>query len=188
MSGKFNDLTIVIPTLNEAEAIGKVLEEILSKGIPRENIIVVDGGSTDGTIEIVKSKGIKLIIQEGKGKADAIRTVTKYVRAPYVILMDGDYTYPAEHIPELYEKIKQGYDLVIGARQYSENTQPFIYRLGNKILTKFFNMLFGVNLSDVLSGMYIVKTEILKELMFETRNFGIESEIVAHVVSTTKSS
>jgi dolichol-phosphate mannosyltransferase len=186
MNKEFNDLTVVIPTLNEAEAIGKVLNEVLSIGIPKENIMVVDGGSTDDTIEIVKSKRIRIIIQEGRGKADAIKTAIKYVKTPYVLFMDGDYTYPAKYIPELYRKIKQGYDLVIGARRYAKNVQPLVYRLGNKILTKFFNTLFGVGLHDVLSGMYIIKTEVLKELMFETRNFGIESEIVAHVISTTR--
>lgn len=186
MNDKFSDLTIVIPTLNEAEAIGKVLDEVMSVGIPKENIIVVDGGSADGTIEIAKSKGIRLIMQEGKGKADAIRTAVKHVKTPYILFMDGDYTYPAKYIPELYEKIKQNYDMVIGVRLYVENTQPLVYRLGNKILTKFFNILFETGLRDVLSGMYIVKTEILKELMFETKSFGIESEILAHVVGTSR--
>ena len=50
----YRDLTVVIPTLNEAEAIGKVIDEVLSVGVPRENILVVDGGSTDSTIEIAK--------------------------------------------------------------------------------------------------------------------------------------
>lgn len=183
---RFQDLTVVIPTLNEAEAIGKVIDEVLSVGVPKENILVVDGGSTDGTVEIAKSKGVKVITQEGKGKTDAIRTATKYIKTPLTLIMDGDYTYPADHIPELYEKIKEGYDLVIGRRQFNPHIQPWIYRIGNKILTKFFNMLFGTNLHDVLSGMYAVKSETLKELMFETKGFGIESEIAAHVVSTTR--
>ena len=184
-ASRFQDLTVVIPTLNEAAAIGKVLDEVLDIGVPRENILIVDGGSTDGTIDIAKSKGVKVIIQEGKGKADAIKTASKYIKTPYTLFMDGDYTYSAQHIPELYEKIKQGFSLVIGRRQFNPRSQPWIYSIGNKLLTLFFNLLFGTKLHDVLSGMYVIKTEILRELMFETQGFGIESEITAHVASTT---
>jgi dolichol-phosphate mannosyltransferase len=59
------DLTVLIPTLNEAGAIGQLIDELKSRDY---NILVVDGRSTDGTVEIVRSKGIKLIFQEGKGK------------------------------------------------------------------------------------------------------------------------
>ena len=185
MSKRFNDITVVIPTLNEGEAIDKVLDELLEVGIPKENILIVDGGSTDGTVEKARSKGIRVVLQEGKGKADAIRTAIKHIKTPLVLLMDGDYTYPAHYIPLLYEKIKQGYDLVIGARLFDKGSQGMIFRLGNKLLTKFFNILFGTNLKDVLSGMYIIRASILKRLPFETRSFGIESEIAAHIVYTT---
>ncbi len=178
-------LTVVIPTLNEAEAIGKVLDEILEVGIPRENILVVDGGSTDDTVEIARSKGVRVVFQEGKGKADAIRTAVKYVKTPYTLVMDGDYTYPAKHIPHLLEKALEDYDLVIGWRRWQPGTQPLVYRVGNRLLTKIFNLLFGTKLHDVLSGMYLVKTRVLRELLYESRGFGIEAEIVAHVASTT---
>ena len=67
-----SEVTVVIPTLNEAEAIGKVIDELKQYGIV--NIIVVDGHSTDGTPKIAKEKGVKVIFQEGKGKALAIKT------------------------------------------------------------------------------------------------------------------
>ncbi|RLE47404.1 MAG: glycosyl transferase, partial [Candidatus Methanomethylicota archaeon] len=68
-----SDVTVVIPTLNEAEAIGRVIDEVLSVGVPRENILVVDGGSTDGTVDIARSKGVKVVKQRGKGKANALK-------------------------------------------------------------------------------------------------------------------
>jgi len=187
VSSKFQDLTIVIPTLNEAEAIGSVLDEVMLVGVPRDKILIIDGGSTDGTIEIAKSRGVKVVMQEGKGKADAIKTASKYVTTKYALFMDGDHTYPAKFIDKLYSKVKEGYDLVIGWRLYNRESQPWIYRIGNKLLTSVFNLLFGTRLHDVLSGMYVIKTEVLKELMFETRGFGIESEVVAHVISTSGS-
>ena len=178
-------LTIIIPTLNEVEGIGLVIDELLSIDIPKDSILVVDGGSTDGTVDVVKSKGVKLIIQEGKGKASAIATALKHVKTPYIAVLDGDYTYPAKHIPELLKKALEGYDEVLGSRKYVEGTQPLIYRLGNYILTKLFNLLFNTKLSDVLTGMYVVKTSKLHELNFEFSGFSIEVELVTHIASTS---
>jgi len=180
-----NLLTVIIPTLNEVEGIGLVIDELLSVGIPKDSILVVDGGSTDGTVDIVKSKDVKLVIQEGRGKALAIATALKYVKTPYVAILDGDYTYPAKYIPELLKKALEGYDEVLGFRKYVEGTQPLIYRLGNYILTKLFNILFNTRLSDVLTGMYVVKTSKLNELNFEFSGFSVEAEIITHIASTS---
>lgn len=178
------DFTVVIPTLNEHKAIGLVIDELLSTGIPRDNILVVDGYSNDGTVEIASSKGVRVVFQKGKGKADAIKTALEYVNTPIIVVMDGDHTYPAKYICNLVEAIYKGYDLAIGIRKYMEKgAQSLGYRIGNKILTTFFNILFGTKLSDVLSGMYAIRTDILKEIFFESKGFGIESEIAAHIAS-----
>ncbi len=184
-SGGRYPVTVIIPVLNEEESIGKVIDEVLEAGVPRENIVVVDGGSTDRTVEIVKEKGVRVVQQEGKGKSMAIKTGLKYVKTKYTLVMDGDYTYPAKHIPELLRVAEKGYDLVIGARTPVEGSQHALYRVGNWFLTKLFNLLFGTRLRDVLSGMYIVKTEKLRELLFEMPHFSVESEIVAHIASTS---
>lgn len=179
-------VTVLIPTFEEEEGIGLVIDEIIGTGIPRENILVVNGYSSDRTVEIARSKGVKVIFQEGKGKADAVKTGLKYVKTPYVVVIDGDYTYPAKYIPALlYVAEKEGYDEVIGARVYGRKHIPLINRLGNTILTKLFNILFGTRLRDVLSGLYIVRVSKLSSAMFETKGFSIEAEIAAHIASTS---
>jgi dolichol-phosphate mannosyltransferase len=181
ISENLHDVGVIIPVLNEEKAIGVVIDEVIKAGVPLENIVVVDGGSTDRTVEIARSKGVKVVNQEGKGKALAIKTGLRHVTTPYVLVMDGDGTYPASAIPALYKAIRErDCDLVIGARLMGKESQRLLFRLGNKILTFFFNALFGTSLRDVLSGMYIAKTERMRELGFEMMGFSIEAEIVAH--------
>jgi len=183
----FGRLTIVIPTLNEAEAIGRVIEEVLSVGVPRDHILIVDGGSNDGTVEIASKYGVRVIRQRSKGKADAIKTALDYVDTEYMLVMDGDYTYPAKHIPELLRHARlRNSDEVIGVRSMVHGSQGLLYRFGNLLLTKVFNILFGANLHDVLSGMYVVRVESLRDAVMEMGGFGVETEIAAHMVSTGK--
>ena len=183
----FGRLTIVIPTLNEAEAIGRVIEEVLGVGVPRDSILIVDGGSNDGTVEIASKYGVRVIRQRSKGKADAIKTALDYVDTEYMLVMDGDYTYPAKHIPELLRHARlRNSDEVIGVRSMVHGSQGLLYRFGNLLLTKVFNILFGANLHDVLSGMYVVRVESLRDAVMEMGGFGVETEIAAHMVSTGK--
>ena len=183
----FGRLTIVIPTLNEAEAIGRVIEEVLSVGVPRDHILIVDGGSNDGTVEIASKYGVRVIRQRGRGKADAIKTALDYVDTEYMLVMDGDYTYPAKHIPELLRHARlRNSDEVIGVRSMVHGSQGLLYRFGNLLLTKVFNILFGANLHDVLSGMYLIRVESLRDAVMEMGGFGVEAEIAAHMVSTGK--
>jgi len=99
--------------------------------------------------------------------------------------MDGDYTYPATEIPRLVEKASQGFDEVIGARIRGRENIPLINRLGNWIITKVFNLFFSTGLSDVCSGMYLVKTRILHEVPIESKGFSVEVDIAAKVASLT---
>ncbi|MCX8169448.1 MAG: glycosyltransferase, partial [Candidatus Methanomethylicia archaeon] len=85
-----DDVTIVIPTLNEEKAIGIVLDELLNLGY--RNIIVVDGYSKDNTVKIAFEKGVKVIYQHGHGKTGAIQTALEHVNTSYMLVMDGDYT------------------------------------------------------------------------------------------------
>jgi len=179
------ELTVIIPTLREAEAIGDVIDELHSYGIT--NILVVDGHSDDGTDRIAREKGARVVYQPGRGKADAVRHGLSLADTEYVLVMDGDYTYPARHVRELYEKIREGYDEVIGVRVYGEGAQPLVFRVGNRLLTWFFNLLFGTSLGDVLSGMYAVRKSALTSALLEMRGFSVEAEIAAHIASTSAS-
>ncbi len=189
VGNKLLDLvTVVIPTRDEVEGIGLVLNELIGVGVPRDRILVVDGDSTDGTVDVALRYGVRVVQQEGRGgKADAIKTALRYVETPYMLVMDGDYTYPAKYIPEMVEEIVRtgGADEVIGGvRRPLPGSQGPIYRLGNWLLTRVFNLLFDTRLHDVLSGMYVVRVEALRDTVAEVGGFSIEAHITAHMVST----
>jgi hypothetical protein len=101
-----------------------------------------------------------------------------------VVVMDGDYTYPARYIPKLLEALTSGdCDLVVGARVLGEGSQGALFRFGNRVLTAFFDLMFGARLRDVLSGMYAARLADLREVGFEMGGFSLESEVVAHFAS-----
>ena len=172
------DVTVVIPTLNEEEAIGLVIDELVEYGFPKENILVVDGYSTDNTLEIARSRGVRCILQHGEGKADAILSAARYVETPYMLVMDGDYTYDPKGIDEMLRRLP-GHSEVIGYRLYGRENISRLHRFGNWILTKVFNLIFGTSLNDVCSGMYVVRTDVVKGLIGKSKGFSIEVEIAA---------
>ncbi|MEM4596829.1 MAG: glycosyltransferase family 2 protein [Desulfurococcaceae archaeon] len=182
---KLDDVTVLIPVKNEEKAIGKVIDEVLSTGIPPSRILVVDGHSTDRTVEIARSKGVVVVEQEGVGKSDAIKTGLRSVSTKYVVVMDGDYSYPAKYIPILVRLAKEkNYSYISARRVRGRENIPVLNRFGNWILTKLFNILLGGDLGDVCTGMYLLDVEELRDVLFETKGFSIEVELAAHVVGS----
>jgi len=173
-----DDVTVVIPVLNEGKAIGKVLDEVLSLGFKRERVLVVDGYSTDNTVEEVERRNIKVIKQHGSGKAGAIKTAIEHVTTPYMLVMDGDYSYDPRDIDKLLEH-GEGYDEVIGRRPSAKISRP--HRLGNWVINRLFNLVMGTSLSDVCSGMYLLRLEAVRKALIETTSFDVEVELAAQL-------
>ena len=176
-------ITIVIPTLNEEEGIGRVLEELHSLNL--KNILVVDGYSSDGTARVAEKYGASVIYQQGRGKTGAIKTAIENVTTPFMILMDGDYTYDASCIQRFLQNA-DSYDEVIGARVGNADSMSRLHKLGNKIITKCFNFLMKTKLSDVCSGMYMLRVELAREIDLDTAGFDVEAEIAAQIATIGK--
>jgi glycosyltransferase involved in cell wall biosynthesis len=170
------DVTIVVPTLNEEKAIEPVLKSLLREGF--SNILVVDGNSKDQTVTIVKKHDVAIITQEGKGKTGAIKTAINHIKTPYFVVIDGDCTYDSKDIDILLDKATS-YKQVIGARQDKGNIKK-INRFGNNIINIIFNLMLNADLTDVCSGLYIMKTDFAKTMILNTKGFDVEVEIAAH--------
>jgi dolichol-phosphate mannosyltransferase len=173
-----DEVTIVIPTLNEAEAIVKVIDELREYGY--QNILVIDGYSTDETQSLAGQKGVRVINQVGAGKSGALATAVDHVETEYMLVMDGDYTYDPSCIDRMLAHAS-GYDEIIGARTIGRQHIPWINRLGNRLVSWIFNLLFGVRLSDVCSGMYLLLTNSTKRLRFTTAGFDAEVEVASQL-------
>jgi glycosyltransferase involved in cell wall biosynthesis len=174
-------VTVVIPTLNEEDAIGSVIDEVAAQGFT--NILVVDGGSTDKTIEVADSHGATVILQEGRGKTKAIESATSFVSTDYIVIMDGDWTYPAKYIQSLIDLLDSN-DEVIGWRLYGREHIPIFNRFGNYVLTKEFSTLFSTKVHDICSGMYAIRTSFAGDLFYESGGFSTEVELAAQVAAS----
>jgi dolichol-phosphate mannosyltransferase len=170
------NVTIVLPVLNEEAGIGRVLDELTAHGY--SHILVVDGYSTDQTVQVAESKGAEVVSQHGRGKTGAIKTAIDNVPTPYMLIMDGDFTYDAGSIERFLEHAKN-YEQIIGARS-RENISP-LHRIGNRVITRLFNLMFDTTTSDVCSGMYLLRTDSARDLELHTGGFAAEVEIIAQM-------
>lgn len=175
-----DDITVVLPTLNEEKAIGQVIYELKRSGY--YNILVVDGYSIDGTTKVAESNGGCVILQHSRGKCGAIETAIENVKTPYMLIMDGDCTYDPKDIEKFFVHAEK-YDQIIGVRTNGRRNIPKFNQFGNWLITKTFNVLMGTKLSDVCSGMYLLKTDVARELELNTTGFDVEVEIAAQTAT-----
>jgi dolichol-phosphate hexosyltransferase len=183
-----NSLTqVIIAALNEEEGIGLTVAELIdSLGSP--HVLVVDGRSTDQTVEVAKKMGAETVLQDGLGKGDAIaKAIAKIDQTvDYVVLTDADYTYPAQYIPEMIRILEKAPDvgMVCGNRfnGYQEKSfQSSIFYLGNRFIAFIHNLLNGVALDDPLTGLRVVRAGILRNWKVKSKGFDVEVELNHHV-------
>jgi glycosyltransferase involved in cell wall biosynthesis len=172
------NVTVVIPTLNEAGAISEVIEEVKAEGY--HNILVVDGYSTDRTDRIASGNGAKLVYQHGIGKGGGVKTALESVKTPYVLFMDGDGSYDPKDIWRLLNHA-DNHAQVIGVRDRKHI--PQLHRFGNWIISELFSLLFGVKVTDVCSGMYLLDVSKAGGHNLEEPGFVAEIELAAQTAS-----
>ena len=175
-----DQVTAVIPTLDEEEAIGRLIDEVRAAGYSK--ILVVDGYSTDGTVETAKGRGVAVVGQHGKGKASAVLVARDTVDTPYFILMDGDFTYDPADIDRFLLHAPR-YDHIIGFRPAKSPNMSRTHRFGNWVLTNMFNLLMGSNVPDVACGMYLMRTQKVRELILDEPGFVVDQEIAAQMLT-----
>jgi dolichol-phosphate mannosyltransferase len=178
---------VIIAALNEEEGIGLTIAELMDTlGCPR--VIVVDGRSTDRTVEIAKNMGAEIYFQNGLGKGDALAKAIEKMNpeSDYVVLTDADHTYPAEYVPEMIQILEDNTNvgMVCGNRFNGELRLGDMHHLlyfGNRLIAFTHNLLNGITLEDPLTGLRVLRTEILRSWRVKSQGFDIEVELNHHV-------
>ena len=185
MSAAAPEISVVIPCLNEEEAVGRVvdqsLEGIRRSGRPGE-VIVVDNASTDRSAEIAAQHGATVIREERPGYGSAYLAGLAHARGEYIVMGDADETYPLQELAPFVERLAEGDDLVMGSRfegTIHGEAMPWLNRhVGNPILTGLLNVLFGVKISDAHCGMRAVRQDALPTLDLHSTGMEFASEMV----------
>jgi len=178
---------VFIAALNEEEGVGATISE-LSERILAQRILVIDGHSHDRTVEVAKDHGAEVVFQDGKGKGDALTKAVQCMGADvkYVVITDADYTYPAEYVPEMIQILEQmpQVGMVCGNRfskQPEGNAFQGRFWFGNKLLALAHSLLNGVDLQDPLTGLRVIRADILRKLVIKSKGFDIEVELNSQV-------
>ena len=156
-----NTVTVIIPVFNEEKCIEEIiikLREILINSNLNYEIIVVDDGSTDKSAEIIKCiDGIKFIKHTRNiGYGGALKTGIKKAKGDYIVITDGDGTYPNEMIPELVKYLDEN-DMVVGARAKDSENIATIRKPMKWALGKLANYLAETEIPDLNSGLRVFK-------------------------------
>ena len=180
MTSKVDMVSVIIPTLNEAGNIREALETLDKElAFPKE-IIVVDGNSTDGTLEIVKDSNCRLIIEPRRGYGLALRKGMKAAKGDIVIMVDGDGTYEFKHVNRLVERmLETDAEMCLATRMYDpDKAMGLMNFVGNKIITFCFNMLYKQNLSDTQSGFRAISHSAIEKVNFQETDMAFATEML----------
>lgn len=172
---KKNKITLFVPTLNEIEGMKAVMPHVKKEWV--DEILVLDGGSTDGTIEYARSRGYRVVMQKEKGITNASREGIKISKGDYIISFSPDGNSLPEAIPQLVKKINEGYDMVIGSRYLKgakSEDDDLITAFGNWMFTKMINICFGGKYTDSLVMVRAFRKDIVKKLHIDVPRAGLE--------------
>lgn len=180
------ELTIVMPCLNEAETLATCIRkarEGLATAQVRGEVLVADNGSTDSSQEIAQHEGARVVNVPQRGYGAALRTGITAAHSKYILMADSDDSYDLRDIKGFVDKLRDGYQVVMGSRlkgRILPGAMPPLHRwIGNPILTLLGNILFGTRISDYHCGMRAFDRQAIENLHLQTRGMEFATEMVA---------
>ena len=180
-------ILVILPTLNEEPTIGRVIDEIPRPALEQAGyevqVLVVDGNSTDRTREIAQQKGASVIVEPRKGKGIAVTTALSSVDADFIFMLDADDTYPPGYIPDMLKLLTNHY-AVIGSRLKGRREKGAMSRLnliGNRLLSLLATALYQRKISDVCTGFWGLRGEVVKGLNLRAKAFDLEAELFSQL-------
>ncbi len=175
-------ISAVIPAKNESATIVEVIEQL--KPFVDE-ILVVDGHSTDNTVELAEKAGARVVRDHGKGKGDGVRVGIEEAKGDIIVFIDADGSHEPRDIPEMVKPIIEGkYDMVIGSRMTGGSHElhgdigRFIRMTGSHVLLLVVNYRWGVRLTDIQNGFRAIRRDVARQLGLKENSHTIEEEMV----------
>lgn len=160
-----NSTSIVLPSKNEAESLVSLLP-LLKRTMPNAEIIVINDGSTDNTIQVCEDNQIKVITHPySKGNGAAIKTGARAAKGEILLFMDADGQHKPEDIPRLLAKLQEGHDMVVGARD--RKSQAGAHRaFANGFYNRFSSWMVEQKIDDLTSGFRAVRADKFKKFLY----------------------
>ena len=157
-------VTLLVPTLNEIDGMKTIMPRVKKEWI--HQILIIDGQSTDGTIEYAKEQGYEIVVQKKMGMRHAYMEALPHVTGDVILTFSPDGNSIPELIPVCIAKLKEGYDMVIVSR-YAEGAKSYdddaITAFGNKLFTTFINLIHGGKYTDSM----VIYRAYSKELIYQ---------------------
>lgn len=183
------EVSVVIPCLNEEQCIEKCVVKAIhsfNKAGLNGEVIVVDNGSTDRSVEIAGKAGAVVISEQAKGYGSALRRGIEEAKGRFIVMADGDDTYDFLETAKFVELLRKGNDLVMGSRfkgQILPGAMTWSHRyVGNPILSGMLRVFFGGGVSDAHCGLRAFTKEAYRRMDLHTTGMEFASEMVIHAL------
>ena len=179
-----NKLLLIIPAYNEAQSIERVVDD-LTKNHPEYDYIVVNDGSRDATGDICRARGYRFLdLPINVGLAGGVQAGMMYAHKQgyaYALQFDGDGQHDPRYIAPMLERMKEGYDVVIGSRFVNRRKPHTARMLGSRLIGGVLRLTTGKKINDPTSGMRLFGAAAIRA-MAETEDYGPEPDTIAHLI------
>ena len=178
------EFTFILPCLNEEKTLSFCIDEIseyIRINKLNAEILVSDNGSDDNSVKIAKEAGARVSICKEKGYGNALINGTKNAKGKYCVMGDSDGSYDFSNLDEFIEKVRSGYDLVVGNRfvgGIEKKAMPISHKIGVRFLSGFANLFFKTNIRDYHCGLRVYKRQAIKELKLSSPGMEYASEMI----------
>ena len=179
-------ITVVIPTKNEADGIALIVQSVKPYA---DEILVVDGRSTDGTAQVAHQAGARVIQDNGRGKGAAVRLAISEAHGDVLVFIDADGSHEPANIPHLLKPIiMREADVVLGSRhkggsdEWRGDVDNYLRSVGGGIITLAINYRWNVRITDALNGFRAIRRTVAMDLSLTADDFDIEQQMVTRAL------
>ena len=185
----YRKLSVIVPVYNERNTVAEVVRRARSVDLPLEReLVVVDDGSTDGTLDVLpalQDSKVRVVLHtKNRGKTAAIRTGLAHATGDLVLIQDADLEYDPEDWPRLLAPVLDGRARIVYGSRFTGSRRDMLFwsDLGNRFLTAATNVLYGARLSDVETCYKLFDRQVLDGIALRSERFGFEPEVTAKLL------